>query len=77
MVLALLALLVLGGLFFALRPDPAAGPREQTFDVAVEEGAMTPSEISVGEGDEVTLRITSESPVGVHVHGYDLEEERS
>lgn len=36
---------------------------------------MTPSEISVGEGDEVTLRITSESPVGVHVHGYDLEEE--
>ncbi len=30
---------VLGGLFFLLRPDTrAAGPRELTFDVSIEEG---------------------------------------
>jgi heme/copper-type cytochrome/quinol oxidase subunit 2 len=36
---------------------------------------MNPDEISVEEGDYVTLRLTSESPVEVHVHGYDLEGE--
>jgi heme/copper-type cytochrome/quinol oxidase subunit 2 len=34
---------------------------------------MNPDEIGVEEGDLVTLRLTSESPVEVHVHGYDLE----
>jgi FtsP/CotA-like multicopper oxidase with cupredoxin domain len=34
---------------------------------------MNPDEINVEKGDFVTLRLTSESPVEVHVHGYDLE----
>src|SRR5215217_7115504 len=75
LILVPLALLVLGVLFFALRPTSTAGPQERTFDVAVEESGMIPAEISVGEGDLVTLRMVSESPVGIHVHGYDLEEE--
>jgi FtsP/CotA-like multicopper oxidase with cupredoxin domain len=36
---------------------------------------MTPSEISATEGDQVTLRMSSQSPAEVHVHGYDLEKE--
>jgi FtsP/CotA-like multicopper oxidase with cupredoxin domain len=34
---------------------------------------MSPSEIEVREGDRVTLRLTSEEPTEVHLHGYDLE----
>ena len=36
---------------------------------------MTPSEITVGEGDWMSFRITSDSPLVFHLHGYDLEEE--
>ncbi len=36
---------------------------------------MSPEEISVHEGDRVTLNITADHPVEIHVHGYDLEEE--
>ena len=84
LVVALLVLVALGGLFFALRPgktgsdgEIADGPREVSFDVAIEDGAMTPDEIEVREGDRVTLRLTSEKPTEVHLHGYDLEVEVS
>ena len=36
---------------------------------------MTPSEITVGEGDRMRFRRTSDSPLEFHLHGYDLEEE--
>jgi FtsP/CotA-like multicopper oxidase with cupredoxin domain len=82
LVVALLVLLALGGLFLALRPGPAGsngsaagGPRERAFDLSIEDATMTPDEIEVREGDRVTLRLTSEEPTGVHLHGYDLEEE--
>jgi FtsP/CotA-like multicopper oxidase with cupredoxin domain len=86
-VVIVLVVLGLGGLFLALRPDiissgyptetPADEPQERIYDVAIEGSAMNPAEISAEEGDFVTLRLTSESPVEVHVHGYDLEEEVS
>lgn len=66
--------LVLGGLFLLLRPDTrAAGPQDRRFEVAIEDGEMTPGEISVNEGDRVTLSIESDEPVEVHLHGYDVE----
>jgi heme/copper-type cytochrome/quinol oxidase subunit 2 len=80
-----LVILGLGVLFLALRPDStfskdddptetsADEPQERIYDVAIEGGAMDPDEISVEEGDFVTLRLTSESPVEVHMHGYDVE----
>jgi heme/copper-type cytochrome/quinol oxidase subunit 2 len=86
-IVIVLVILGLAGLFLALRPDStspeddsptgtsADEPQEQIYDVAIEGGAMNPDEISVEEGDLATLRLTSESPVEVHVHGYDLEEE--
>ncbi len=67
---------VLGGLFFVLRPDTrATGPRERTFNVSVEGGEMSPEEILANEDDRVTLRIESDEPLELHVHGYDLERE--
>ncbi len=67
---------VLGGLFFLLRPDTrAAGPQERVFDVSIEEGEMSPEEVSAREGDRVTLRIRSNEQLEIHVHGYDVERE--
>jgi plastocyanin len=82
-----LILLGLGGLFFALRPttsgdsaptEPSADEaRERIYEVKIKDGVMSPAEISVEEGDQVMLRWTSNIPVEVHLHGYDLEEEVS
>ena len=86
-IVIVLVILGLAGLFLALRPDStspeddsptgtsADEPQEQIYDVAIEGGTMNPNEISVEEGDLATLRLTSESPVEVHVHGYDQEGE--
>ncbi len=76
LILIPLLAIVLGGLFFALRPDsPSAEPQARTFDLRLEGGAMTPEDIEVREGDRVKLRIESDSPAEFHLHGYDLERE--
>ncbi len=36
---------------------------------------MSPAEISVSEGDRVTLRVSSDEPMELHLHGYDVEQE--
>jgi heme/copper-type cytochrome/quinol oxidase subunit 2 len=57
-------------------PESAAdGQREREFDLAIREGVMSPDEITVGEGEQVNFRITSDSPLDFHLHGYDLEKE--
>jgi hypothetical protein len=73
-VLALIALIALGGLFVALRPNPpAGGPKERTVDVEIRGDEMEPAEVAVDEGDQLTLRFTADRPVGLHLHGYDRE----
>lgn len=79
---ALVVLLVLGGLFVALHPDAPSSDgsedgefRRKTFDVSVEDSGMSPDEIEVTDGDRVTLRLTSDAPLELHLHGYDLETE--
>lgn len=86
LILILLLLIILVGLFLLLRPSSvedssttsestSAGPQEKTIDLAIANGTMTPAETSVTEGDHVNLRITSDRPLELHLHGYDLEEE--
>jgi hypothetical protein len=76
LLLILVIALALGLLFLGLRPDaPSGGPQERSIGLEVRGDAMTPEEISVGEGDLVTLGITADRPVEFHLHGYDLEEE--
>ncbi len=75
-IVVLVVLLVLGGLFFLLRPDtPESASRDRAFDISIEGGEMSPAEISVKEGDGVTLRVDSEEPIELHMHGYDVEQE--
>jgi heme/copper-type cytochrome/quinol oxidase subunit 2 len=72
----LVVVLVLGGMFFLLRPDtPEGGPRDRTFDVSIKDGEMSPEEISVTQGDTVALRVSTDEPTELHVHGYDVEQE--
>jgi hypothetical protein len=76
LILVLLVLVVLGGLFVLSRPNsPAAGPQTREFDLRISGETMEPSDITVTEGDRVVLRITADSPLELHVHGYDLERE--
>ena len=76
LILVLLVLAILGGLFVLLRPDsPTAGPQTQEFDLRISGETMEPSDVTVTEGDRVVLQITSDSPLEVHLHGYDLERE--
>ena len=86
-ILILVLLIILIGLFLLLRPSStqqdsssasestSAQPQEQTFDLAIQNGTMTPREVSVSEGDPVTFQITSDRPLEFHLHGYDLEKE--
>lgn len=75
-VIVLVVVLVLGGLFFVLRPDtPERAPQDRTFAVSIEGGKMSPAEISVDEDDNVTLRVSSDKPMELHLHGYDVERE--
>jgi hypothetical protein len=75
-IVVLVVVLVLGGLFFLLRPDTQeGGPRDRSFEVSIEDGEMSPEEISVHRGDTVTLRVGTDEPTELHVHGYDVEQE--
>jgi hypothetical protein len=76
LILVVLVLAILGGLFVLLRPDsPTAGPQTQEFDLRISGETMEPSDVTVTEGDRVVLQITSDFPLEVHLHGYDLERE--
>lgn len=76
LILIAVIVLILGGLFFLLRPESlGTGPQDRTFDISIEGGEMSPREISVGQGDTVTLHINSDEQLEIHVHGYDVERE--
>jgi len=75
-IVVLVVALVLGGLFFLLRPDAQrGGPQNRTFDVSIKGGEMRPGEISVHKDDTVTLRVDTDEPTELHLHGYDVEQE--
>jgi heme/copper-type cytochrome/quinol oxidase subunit 2 len=81
-VLAAIVLIALVVLFFLLRPGsppPESGDvaekQEEVVAVAINEGIMSPPEVTVYEGELVNLQITSDRPIEVHLHGYDLTEE--
>jgi hypothetical protein len=76
LILVLGNVFILARLFVLLRPNSsAAGPQTREFDLRISEGVMEPSDIAVAEGDWVVLRILTDSPLEVYVHGYDLERE--
>jgi hypothetical protein len=48
---------------------------ELTFDLKIERGRVPDAMrlIRVNEGDVVKLRLTSDQPIALHLHGYDIE----
>lgn len=81
LVVVLVTLIVLGVLFVLLRPESSAPEssdvgetQEQPVALAINGKNMSPDEVSVTEGDQVTLQIISDHPIEIHLHGYDLEE---
>jgi hypothetical protein len=65
-------------LFCALLGDAnvaAAQSQEVAFDLRIEKGRVSPNTrlIRVKQGDAVKLRWTSDRPVALHLHGYDIE----
>lgn len=82
LILIPLLLIFLVGLFYLLRPSSTQGTSTttvsapngsaETIDVAIEDGVMNPGDITIEEGDLVNLRLTSDSPVEFHIHGYDI-----
>ena len=83
-VLAAIILIALVVLFLFLRPGGSPAPesgdleeetQEEVVAVAINEGRMSPPEVTVYEGDQVKLQITSDRPIEFHLHGYDLTEE--
>jgi hypothetical protein len=53
----------------------SAGAAELTFDIRIERGRIPDAMhlMRVHESDSVTLRWTSDRPVILHLHGYDIE----
>lgn len=54
---------------------PAAKAEELAFDLKITQGRVqaTMRVIRVKQGDEVTLRWSSDRLVALHLHGYDIE----
>jgi hypothetical protein len=52
-----------------------AQPAEVTFDLRIEKGSVAQSMrlIRVKQGDAVRLRWSTDRPIALHLHGYDIE----
>jgi hypothetical protein len=70
-VCAILCLLALGLLF----APAVAYAADVTFDLKIQAGKMPQSMrlVRVKQGDAVKLRWTSDRPIVLHLHGYDIE----
>ena len=75
LVVVLITLIALLVLFFLLRPESSAPEEEEQVALAINGNTMSPDEVSVTEGQQVNLQITSDRPIEFHVQGYNLEEE--
>ena len=62
--------LAIGGYLIFRTVGP--GGQAQTIDVTVTGDKMSPSTISVHQGDKVTLNVTADKKEEIHLHGYDI-----
>jgi len=53
--------------------------QSRSVDLVISNGELPQDQrlVAVSQGDELTLRLTSDKPVAVHLHGYDIEEKLS
>ncbi len=71
----LLAVVMLIGGFAGLASNAAAQTPEVAFDLKIEKGRVAQNMrlIRVKQGDAVRLRWTTDRPIALHLHGYDIE----
>ena len=52
-----------------------ATAESRTIDLAIRDGQLPNDQrlLRVRQGDEVTLRFTTDQPFALHLHGYDIE----
>ena len=57
----------------------SAGAEQREFDLAIRGGELPKGSqvVKVRQGDEVTLRWTTDAALTIHLHGYDIEKELS
>jgi len=72
---ALKALAVIGLLWAGASITVSAQGAEVVFDLRIEKGRVAPNMrlIRVKQGDAVRLRWTTDRPIALHLHGYDIE----
>ena len=53
----------------------SAGAEQRGFDMPIRGGELPKEKqvLKVRQGDEVTLRWTTDAPLTIHLHGYDIE----
>lgn len=66
---------ILLAVMLAVISAAAARAEMRLFDLALENGQLPETQrlVRVLQGDEVTLKWTTDRPYTLHVHGYDLE----
>ena len=64
------------GVLLALVAAAGAGAEPRVIELAVKNGQLPEEQrvVRVRQGDEVTLRWTTDRPFTLHLHGYDIEE---
>lgn len=67
--------LIIGLALLAAACGTATAPQELEIPVKLTAGQLDPGTIQVGQNDTVTLKIESDQPGSIHLHGYDLEQE--
>ncbi len=62
-------------MLLALIAVPSAGAEPRVIELALRNGRLPEDRrvVRVSQGDEVTLRWTTDRPLTVHLHGYDIE----
>ena len=62
-------------MLLALLAVPGAGAEPRVIQLALRNGRLPEDRrvVRVSQGDEVTLRWTTDRPLTVHLHGYDIE----
>ena len=53
----------------------SSDPEELEISVSLRDKNMTPETVRVSQDDTVTLKIDSDAPGSLHLHGYDIEQE--
>jgi FtsP/CotA-like multicopper oxidase with cupredoxin domain len=68
-------LLVAVGIAALLAVSIAVAADNRVIDLAIRNGAVPADQrlIKVNQGDDITIRWTSDKPATVHLHGYDIE----